>query len=391
MFIVASIYSPPLCDIFGVSALLSTQSESRICGCHITFHCSFLSANIFNNARSRFLKIKALPFQFKNQILRVQHCQFRNQISGFSIANSRIQILGHENTSFDAENHAMKLILFLEIYSQKGTSMIISSSISRRKQELDSKIRARAMQINKLPEGELVCYRNGRHFKWYVKKATSGKKKKTSLTYIPRAQVDLARTLAKKKVLEWDIEAMQHEIEKLNAFEDVFCISDQDLAHRILDSEEIRELVTPSMFAFSDVGARWMNGPFERNSQNPESLKYQILTGSMVRSKSEAIIANILILRHIPFRYEMALKNGNQVYYPDFTILDEATQKLYYLEHFGMMDDEKYLSRARIKISDYLAFGLVPGVNFIMSFESKDYPLDSELLNLTLDHYLGIH
>ena len=58
------------------------------------FSLQFLSASIFNNARSRFLKIKALPSQFKNQILRVQHCKFRNQISGFSIANSGIRSPG---------------------------------------------------------------------------------------------------------------------------------------------------------------------------------------------------------------------------------------------------------------------------------------------------------
>ena len=68
---------------------------------------------------------------------------------------------------------------------------------------------------------------------------------------------------------------------------------------------------------------------------------HQTLSGDLVRSKSEVIIANILFERGIPFEYEKYLQAPDgSVRMPDFTITYEG--KEYYWEHLGMLDNVQY-------------------------------------------------
>jgi len=56
-------------------------------------------------------------------------------------------------------------------------------------------------------------------------------------------------------------------------------------------------------------------------ARRPAGKIHQALTGDMVRSKSEAIIANLLHERDIEFRYEKSLYvSDGTMYLPDFTL-----------------------------------------------------------------------
>ena len=68
---------------------------------------------------------------------------------------------------------------------------------------------------------------------------------------------------------------------------------------------------------------------------------HQTLSGDMVRSKSEVIIANILYQSGIPFTYEKPLRAPDGTRHdPDFTI--EWNGRTYYWEHLGLLDKEDY-------------------------------------------------
>lgn len=82
-----------------------------------------------------------------------------------------------------------------------------------------------------------------------------------------------------------------------------------------------------------------------------------------------------LHMNKIPYRYEAALKLGNIMYYPDFTIRHPKTGEIFYWEHFGMMDKKEYAKNAYSKLEVYHRYGIIPGVNLIMTFETKDHPL----------------
>jgi exodeoxyribonuclease V alpha subunit len=68
---------------------------------------------------------------------------------------------------------------------------------------------------------------------------------------------------------------------------------------------------------------------------------HEALSGDMLRSKSEVIIANLLHERDVPFRYEQPLFAGNgTLRLPDFTITWAG--KTYYWEHLGRLDLTEY-------------------------------------------------
>jgi ATP-dependent DNA helicase RecQ len=68
---------------------------------------------------------------------------------------------------------------------------------------------------------------------------------------------------------------------------------------------------------------------------------YETLSGDIVRSKSEVIIANILHQSGIAFKYEKLLIAPNDAWMsPDFTI--DWGEKTFYWEHVGLLDDPEY-------------------------------------------------
>ena len=64
-------------------------------------------------------------------------------------------------------------------------------------------------------------------------------------------------------------------------------------------------------------------------------------------------------------------------------------RKIYYYEHFGMMDDPDYQRDFLNKMRTYLNNGIYPGVNLIMSFETQEMPLDEVYVNHLLEYYFG--
>ena len=79
---------------------------------------------------------------------------------------------------------------------------------------------------------------------------------------------------------------------------------------------------------------------------------HQALTGDMVRSKSEVIIANLLHERQISFWYEKPLlAPDGTMYLPDFTIQHRG--ETYYWEHVGMLSKQSYKQHWDEKVAWY--------------------------------------
>jgi exodeoxyribonuclease V alpha subunit len=92
-----------------------------------------------------------------------------------------------------------------------------------------------------------------------------------------------------------------------------------------------------SLFEFRPVPEPLLN----LGSWYEEGKIHEALVGSMVRSKSEVIIANLLTAAGIPFRYEVPLfAPDGTLYLPDFTI--DWRGKKFFWEHVGMLDKPNY-------------------------------------------------
>lgn len=95
--------------------------------------------------------------------------------------------------------------------------------------------------------------------------------------------------------------------------------------------------INSSLFEFSPVNESYAN----RNEWYEDGRIHEALTGDMVRSKSEVIIANLLHQKGVNFWYERPLiADDGTMYLPDFTIQHQG--ELYFWEHLGMLKETHY-------------------------------------------------
>lgn len=164
--------------------------------------------------------------------------------------------------------------------------------------------------------------------------------------------------------------------------------SDAKSAEQLLSDKSVySELLSPYFFPESQELQKWMTQPYEGNSSYPEQCIHKTSAGILVRSKSEALITMLLHINKIPFRYECALTLGDITIYPDFTIRHPQTGQFFYWEHFGMLDNPTYAKNAFSKLQLYIDHGIVPSIQLLTTYETKEYPLDSTMAENLVKFY----
>lgn len=119
----------------------------------------------------------------------------------------------------------------------------------------------------------------------------------------------------------------------------------------------------------------WSRAEYEQSDYKPEKKIHITSEGVRVRSKSELIIAELLYIQDIPFRYEEMLTIANRKFAPDFTILREDGALVYW-EHCGMPNNPAYMASHKDKLSKYEAAGIVPWKNLIITYDEPDGTLN---------------
>ena len=253
-----------------------------------------------------------------------------------------------------------------------------------KKKEIEAHLRIVEQEIQKLqkkleryPEGKISCLKNGKYVKWYH--VTEEKRK-----YIPKSDIKFAKKLVEKQYIQAKLEdaimeqkALSKYMKTVNGYEPKEELFFQNLFYGEIVSEKIHK---------TDMSA-WANADYQRNPFHPEMLKYESISGNILRSKSELIIDQLLFMYQIPYRYECKLELGEATLYPDFTILHPRTGKIYYWEHFGIMDSQKYSQKAFRKLELYCENGYVPTVNLLTTFETLDVPLDAIKVETMIKQY----
>lgn len=255
-------------------------------------------------------------------------------------------------------------------------------TIIRRYEILQKEIGNIKKELAALPDGKLICSHNKKYTNWYI---SDGHHK----TYLPKSKRSLAEKLALKKYLTLKLQDLTQE---KSAFDLLFkhhnpCKSKTE--QFFTDYPEMQELLTSYFQVNNPSSAAWMQADYEKNSKYPEYLIHKTSSGIYVRSKSEAMIVHSLFSQKIPFRYECALEIGSVTLYPDFTILHPQTQELYYWEHFGKMDDEKYAKNTASKLQLYISHQIIPSINLITTYETAEHPFTyHEAQNIIENYFL---
>ena len=230
-----------------------------------------------------------------------------------------------------------------------------------------------------MPPGKLICCHHKNHCKWYHR---TDKNK----SYISKKDKSLAEKLAIKKYLSLHLEDLENERRAIEFY--LRQQSPSGKAEELLtNTSEYQNLLAPYFTPLSKELSDWMHTPYEKNLLHPENLNTKSSSGNLVRSKSEMMIDTLLYLNKIPFRYECALHLNDTIIYPDFTIRHPKTGEFYYWEHFGLMDDSAYAQKACSKLRFYISHGIIPSIQLITTYETREHPLSTEIIEKIIERY----
>lgn len=244
-------------------------------------------------------------------------------------------------------------------------------------------------ELNKLPEGILECHKNNKSWNWYAinKEQTEDGKVIRNKTYIKRSNRNLAEKLAERGYLEAELTDYKQELKAVDMYPRHR--SKFERGKNYLDrAEEYRNLTSVLLNKkWPENIQEWLNDKYQGEKLYPEHLTHRCKNGMYVRSKSEAFIVDALDSHNVPFKYEEPIILKGERKFPDFTILSQRDGKEYLWEHFGKMDDPKYLESNMKKILNYIESGYIPFVNIIMTFETKNSSIDSMWIDRIIENF----
>ena len=232
------------------------------------------------------------------------------------------------------------------------------------------------------PEGSLLCQENhGKNqFLHYTEK--DGKKHRKVIT----KDIDLQKALAQKEfarrsleILNKDIEILRQAINSIQPFDPNEILKSMGNGYQKLPTDYFfnpNKLVTSlnlngEIKAKIDRHREWGRQPYKQSAYREEEKTNRTSKGLLVRSKSEVLIIEMLYKWYdMPHRYEQEQTINGIIIDPDLTF-EDAFGELFYWEHLGMMDDERYAERNFRKLKKYYSAGLIPGDNLILSFDRQ--------------------
>ena len=239
-------------------------------------------------------------------------------------------------------------------------------------------------RLKKVPEGSLRINQKGNKTEYYHRtepKNWSGK-------YIRKENMSLAKQLAQKDYDEKVLRASEKELQAIQKFNQIYPLQNAEQIYENLHPAR-QKLVTPIIETDEQFIKKWESVEYEHKGFPLNYPEYYTNKGERVRSKSEILIADALEKAGVPYRYEYPLyvKEIGQTH-PDFLALNVRTRKEIFWNHLGMLDDSKYAEDNVWKINQYLKAGYYPGDNMILTYETKENPLNQKIVKQMIEHYL---
>lgn len=228
--------------------------------------------------------------------------------------------------------------------------------------------------LERAPEGSLVCYLSEDKYRFYWQKY-SGKKR--DRIYLGEEDWELKLALANKKVNRAVLTDYKNQLAALEAYEKKAGVCRVD---EVIKSEPIRQLILEN-------GEKWERQKYETNYRFLKKRVHAGPNGVFLLSKSEANISWGLYDWQLPNQYEKKLYFDFDGVIPDFTIRDPASNRIILWEHFGKMDDPSYAERTYRKLDLYMKYGYFPGENLIVTFEDQNHPLTHQRIETEIQYH----
>lgn len=96
--------------------------------------------------------------------------------------------------------------------------------------------------------------------------------------------------------------------------------------------------------------------------------------GIIFRSKSERELAELLDELGIEYKYEPLLTIGGAEIFPDFVCFIRELGIGFIIEHFGMIDNIRYIESPILKFRTVTSVGMIPGIDILFTYERENAP-----------------
>lgn len=259
----------------------------------------------------------------------------------------------------------------------------IHSCLKLRKEMLLALNEQTKTALQNAPEGFLRINHRKQKLQYYHRTDP----KDYSGSYIRNSDFDLVQKLAQK---DYYVKLVSSADTELKAIEKYFSTLPTNQVEDVYSTftQERQSLIAPFFESDEHYIKRWSSAAYHGKHFDEHLPALFTSNGEQVRSKSEIIIADALARESIPYRYECPLLlPGIGNIYPDFTILDIKHRKELYWEHLGMMDDPEYVEKAIQKIRSYQQHNLFPGEHLILTYETRQQPINPKLVQQLIQHH----
>lgn len=144
----------------------------------------------------------------------------------------------------------------------------------------------------------------------------------------------------------------------------------------VLEQQLHSEKLNPITIILNDQASKYQQQciqeqqTFERMvaiHENPSSSLLLTNSGIYVKSKSEALIINQLLINNIQHIYEKPLQLKNRVVHPDATLI--LPDRIKYWEHVGLTNNPSYMDKWWKKYKEYIDSGFLIDRDLIVTYE----------------------
>ncbi len=154
-------------------------------------------------------------------------------------------------------------------------------------------------------------------------------------------------------------------------------------------SEPRKQLILPVFEDDASYAEHWQSFTYDKRVFPLDAPEYITERGERVLSKSEKMLADKFSRMNIPYHYEKPLKlPGYGWVHPDFTLLNIRTRQEFYWEHLGMLDNPAYAEDNVKRLNAYIKAGILPGKQLILTWETKNSPLDWRAVEALIQEFL---
>ena len=140
------------------------------------------------------------------------------------------------------------------------------------RQLLQSQINDISDRLKLCPDGTLRCHKHGKYYRYYQFIPDSSHRHNGIRRHIPKKNVELARQLAQKTFLSYQLSELQSELHAVDSYLKHHKDSKSNLPKLMVRNEGFKNLLVPQFYSLSEELTQWSSEQYDTLEDYPENL-----------------------------------------------------------------------------------------------------------------------